>query len=557
MAVTEKSDKLKDLQETISRMNIENSELQNKIDKLELKSSYNQNVVFNADDFNNILKIISTGYFTYNLNTSQFLVSEPFTYLFQSYLNTDNINLDSFLNIIHPDDKITIADMFSLAKASKKRINGQFRISPKSKEGKETRFYSINIEYNKDNSEENIATCVIREITREIKQLREVQRSKEKSQESDNLKTVFLSTISHNIRTPMNSILGFAELLSISDPGAERRKEYVRLIKKQSKNLLQLIDEVSEIARYESGTLNITKTKCNLDLLLKEIFKDCNNLKTTLQKDQIGFSLNLPKKETVEVYTDTGRLHQVFINLINYTLKCNSQGNIEIGYKLPGDGKIEFFIKCTSATINKEEQKDLFSQYNQFDINNISRYDEEIGLGFTIAKGILKLLGGRIWLVTEEDDSVSINFSIPFEPVPSIKADNIEDEVDRKIPYRWNNKVILIVEDEEVNGLFLEAVFHDTEARTLYAKNGFQAIELCKTISKIDLILMDIRMPVMNGLKATQEIRKFNQNIPIIAQTALSLEEDRQQCLLAGCNDAVTKPIDVEELLFILNKYLS
>jgi CheY-like chemotaxis protein len=123
--------------------------------------------------------------------------------------------------------------------------------------------------------------------------------------------------------------------------------------------------------------------------------------------------------------------------------------------------------------------------------------------------------------------------------------------------YRWNDKVILIVEDEEINGLFLEAVFHDTEARTLYAKNGAQAIELCKSINKIDLILMDIRMPVMNGLKATQEIRKFNQSIPIIAQTALSLQEDRQQCLLAGCNDTITKPIDVEELLSLVNKYIS
>jgi CheY-like chemotaxis protein len=187
---------------------------------------------------------------------------------------------------------------------------------------------------------------------------------------------------------------------------------------------------------------------------------------------------------------------------------------------------------------------------------NYSRYDDQTGLGLNIARSILKLLGGKLTYESDIEQGTSFVFNLPYEPAP-VHSRSIEEELAFNGKYKWNNKVILIVEDEEVNGLFLEAVLQETGARTLYAKNGLQAIELCKSISKIDLILMDIRMPVMNGLKATQEIRKFNTNVPIIAQTALTLEEDRQNCLLAGCNDTVIKPIEVEELLYLINKYFA
>ena len=169
----------------------------------------------------------------------------------------------------------------------------------------------------------------------------------------------------------------------------------------------------------------------------------------------------------------------------------------------------------------------------------------------------MKLLGGKINFDYDPAIGGTFNFSVPFEAPPQPKTDISEEELAFQQRYKWTNKVILIVEDEEVNGIFLEAVLHETGAQTIYAKNGHQAIDLCKSINKIDLILMDIRMPVMNGLKATQEIRKFNQTIPIIAQTALALEEDREKCLLAGCNDTITKPIEIEGLLLLINRYFS
>jgi len=546
-----------DLQAKVNAMELSNKILLENIKNLESNSFTKYFSQFVNQTYEEIFKLLSSGFLVFNINKNKLYLSPALLELFEHYLLPEDISSTAIISSTHPDDKNFVSDLFSIPKTTKKRIMGQFRLVPRSKEGKETKYFSAIATYNKTENGENILTCAVREFTKEIKQFKELQRSKEKSEEADSIKTIFLSNISHNIRTPMNSILGFAELLSMTDPGAKRRKEYIRLIKKQSKNLLQLIDDVGEIAKYESGTMTITKTPCNLEILLNEISEDIDSLRSSLRKEQVNFKLTLPKKSHVEIYTDTGRLHQIFINLIGYSLKNTTEGSIEIGYKVPAENKIDFFIKDTSKGISKEEQKNIFTPYTQFDINNFSRYDEETGLGLTIAKGIIKLLGGKIWIESDEGEGTTFNFSIPFEDVPSLSIGSVEDELTQNPQYKWNNKVILIVEDEEVNGLFLEAVFHDSAARTLYAKNGVQAIELCKSINKIDLILMDIRMPVMNGLKATQEIRKFNHSIPIIAQTALSLQEDRQQCLLAGCNDTITKPIDVDELLSLVNKYFS
>jgi signal transduction histidine kinase len=544
------------LQQKISDLQSVNSELMEKLNFLEnqLKN------IENADTFldtNLIFQMLSSGFLHFNYTTQQLYISPSLSELFEYALSTKEISYDILVNNVHADDKSSLIDLFTFPKNTKKKISGQFRLIPKQKENKEIKYFTWTCTYSKTIEDDTVLVCAMREITKEVKQIRDLQRNKEKAEESDNIKTIFLYNISHNIRTPMNSILGFAELLSLTDPGPEKRKEFISVIKKQSKNLLQLIDDVAEIAKYESGTLTITKSKCNLNLLLYEIKKDVENLRSTSRKEQVEIQQILLSKEGTEVYTDAGRLHQIFFNLISYSLKYSVQGTIQFGYTLPEDDKIDFFVKNTSFDISKEEQKYLFDRSSQYDVNTFSRYDDETGLRLTIAKGIIKLLGGRIWVESEQGSGTIFNFSIPFEKAPSFNTELIEAEISETVQYKWNDKVILIVEDEEVNGLFLEAIFNEAAAQTLYAKNGLQAVELCKSINKIDLILMDIRMPVMNGIKATQEIRKFNQSVPIIAQTALALEEDKQNCILAGCNDTITKPIDVEELLKMVNKYLS
>ncbi len=500
--------------------------------------------------------LLSMGYFQYNFSTDSLFINDSLKAQFANCLTNQKINPGALIESVHADDKQFIEDIFK-SKPIGKKISGQFKLTQRNKDSREIKFFQLNGIYDKNNDDEDILTCVIRDITKENKLVKDLQRNLDKATESDKIKTIFLLNISHNICTPMNSILGFAELLSMTDPEPERRREFIQVIKKQSKSLLQLIDNVAEIAKYESGTLTIAKTPVNLNLLINEIVRDIENIRSEIRKEHVKIIVSLPVKEGIEIFIDAGRLHQVFINLVNHSLKYTLDGYIELGYKNPSENKIEFFVKDTSQGIEKEDLKNIFDRFGQFSIDESSRYNEESSLGLNIAKSIVKLLGGKINFETNSDSGFIFEFTLPYEIPPVQINHTIEDDEVIAEHYKWKNRVILIVEDEEVNGLFLEAVFQETGAQTLYAKNGKQAIELCKSINKIDLILMDIKMPVMNGLKATQEIKKFNKNIPIIAQTALSSEEDRENCLLAGCNDTITKPIEVEELLQLVNKYFT
>jgi signal transduction histidine kinase/CheY-like chemotaxis protein len=499
---------------------------------------------------------LTAGILQYNFNTNTMEVSDTLLQILRNCFPENAVTLDNLLSTVAAEDKVFLQELFSWPKTVRRKVTGSFKLSQKSKDYRETKFFLIVGSYETTPDNENVLICVIKDATKEVKQLKDLQRNLERSEESDRIKTNFLLNISHNIRTPMNSILGFAELLNMTDPDPARRREYIEVIKKQSKTLIQLIDNVAEIAKYESGNMTITKTPVNINLLLKEVVKDVDNIRSASRKEHVFISLNLPSKTGVEIFTDSGRLHQIFINLVNHSLKYTAEGTIEIGYSIGEESRIDFYVKDTSPGLTKTEIKTIFDRFTLLDREELSRYDDETGLSLSIAKSIVRLLGGKISAESEEDKGVTFNFSLPYEKIPSHVPNSIEDEL-ISVQFKWSDKVILIVEDEDVNGLFLEAVFQETGAQTLYAKNGKQAIELCKSISKIDLILMDIKMPVLNGLKATQEIRKFNPTIPIIAQTALSLEEDRQNCLQAGCNDLITKPIEVEELLVLVNRYFT
>lgn len=396
---------------------------------------------------------------------------------------------------------------------------------------------------------------VLKDISKEIKQKKDLLKTKEKIEESDKLKSIILSNISHYIRTPLNSVTGFSELLASSDSEL-KRKEYIEIIKRQSKRILSLIDDLSEIAKLESGNIIISRIPCNLNLILKELLLGINHQRAKAQQELVEIKLDLPEDKGLELSTDSGRLLQTLNNLINYSLRYTQKGSIQIGYRLDiAIQKVIFFVKDTSAGLTKEEQKNIFNKFTVLD-NTESNKFEDPGLGLTIARNIIKTLGGKIWIESEENKGNSFFFTIPYEPVIVEESPVPELELKSELFYQWPNKVILIVDDEEVNAMFIEAVLHGTNVQVLFARNGQEAVDLCKSINKIDLILMDLKMPVMNGIKATTEIRKFNNKIPIIAQTALASEEDKNRSLNAGCNNIITKPIEVQELLFKVNKYL-
>ncbi len=550
MPTSKKNGGKKSLQQIITDSENKHSKLLKKINKLSAVS------VSLKSTLSESFSLLSAGFFRYYFKDKSFSNYDSLMELFTSCVpNKSVLSEKVFIDNTHPEDRQFIEELFSFPKSQKKKISGQFRLTQKTKDYREVKFFLVNGSYNYQSENEPVLSCVVRDVTKEIKQQKELQRNLEKAEDSDKIKTAFLLNISHNIRTPMNSIMGFAELLSMTDPEPERLSEYITIIKKQSKSLLQLIDNVAEIAKYESGNMVITKTPIDANELLKEVLHEIKIIQSANTREKINIKIKSASRKGIKVYSDAGRIHQVFINLLNHLLRYTTEGIIEIGYLKPGDGKIDFFVNSSSYTTSKEDLKFLFDRFSQINTEEFDRYDDETGLGLTIAKSIVHLLGGKIAVDSDSETGTSFSISLPYENLPEEIPESLDEEYSFSEQFNWKGKVILIVEDEEVNALFLEAIFQETGAQTLYAKNGKQAVELCKSINQIDLILMDIRMPVMNGIKATMEIRKFNKSVPIIAQTALTLQEDREQCERAGCNDSIIKPIEVEELLSLLNKY--
>ena len=467
------------------------------------------------------------------------------------------LNTDYFLSNVFQEDRL------SFEKYLKERIDKgtvlehKFKFNKLDSETKELLNFLTKITIIRNpRTKKDFVIGTLFDITGKEKYDKELTRLKEKAEDANLQKNIFLSNISHEIRTPMNSIIGFSELLNIGILNASKRKEYVKIIIHQGQQLQRLVDNISELTKYETGELSIKKSPCNINILLNELLTSFVLQKKQLNKDHLEIKLNLPEYEEIIAYTDSGRITQILSNLINTSIWFTDKGYIEFGYRQTDDLKLHFYVKDTGIGFTKVEQKYIFDRLLQIEDTVIKKF-EGLGLCLTISNGLVKLLGGKLWVESEPGKGSAFHFQIPYEEIPMESIlDEPEDEKGLT-EYIWKDKVILIVEDDEVNYKFLEAVLQNTQAQLLLATNGYQAVELCKSISKIDLILMDLRLPKMNGFEATRRIRKFNKTIPIIAQTALVLEKEREKCFEAGCTDQILKPIEIAKLTKMINFYLA
>lgn len=540
MLIRKKNSK-KDLILELQQIQKENAELKKQLNSKDNLSLSDLLLFFQADKIDLILFD--------SAKNSLSLLDASFTL---SILKELPSSLEEFVSYLGGDDNEQIDELI-LHLDIKGTLKRKTKISISKDHTKETK----PIELVAIRESENKFIFAIRDISDALKQERELQKVKEKVEESDKLKTTLLSNISHQIRTPLNSITGFSELIAGAESSNIKKKEYIEIIKRQSKRILNLIDDLSEVTKLETGSINISKTPCNLKLLFNELLLGINQQRNPKRKDIVELNLVLPE-EDIDFLTDSGRLQQALINIISYSLKHTQLGKVDFGYTLSkDDNKLTFFISDTSEGLSKEEQKVIFNRFMSLENNEGTKF-EDPGLGLTIAQYTIKALGGKIAVESNKNEGTTFTFSLPYEKVVKEESiDLLEKEVPDAKNYSWANKVILIVDDEDVNAIFLDAVFQITGVQLLFAKNGLQALELVKNINKIDLILMDIKMPVMNGIKATAEIRKINRNIPIIAQTALASEEDMEATIKAGCNTTITKPIEVDELLSLVNTFLS
>ena len=382
----------------------------------------------------------------------------------------------------------------------------------------------------------------------EYKQINKaLQKAKEHAEESDRLKTAFLANMSHEIRTPMNGILGFADLLKKPILTEHERFEYISVIEESGKRMLKMINDIISIAKIETGIVdvNLTDTIINEQInYLQTFFTPAAEKKNVTLKTY----KSLPDSESI-INTDSEKIYAVLINLVNNALKFTDKGKVEFGYKIKGEF-IEFFVSDTGKGIKAENQELIFERFRQ-DNESLSRKYEGTGLGLAISKAYIEMLGGKIWVESEAGKGATFYFTIPFT---RSKFENITSSKTSAVitDGAAQNLNILIVEDDDNSTKLLLAYVKNYCKNILVAKNGEEALQTCKNNPDIDLIFMDIELPVMDGYEATRKIREFNKNVIIIAETAYALPGDKEKALVAGCNAYYAKPLSKNDLVAVI-----
>lgn len=385
------------------------------------------------------------------------------------------------------------------------------------------------------------------DITDKKKMIDELIIAKEKAEESDRLKSSFLASMSHEIRTPLNAIVGFSSLIAenTNDP---KFVDFSKIIGTQNDLLLHMINDIIEFAKMESQAMEINKEVFDLTKLMNDLFIMYES------KCQPDVEL-IPKIQSkpMLVYSDKFKITQIFSNLISNAIKFTEKGNITFGYDLYEDTKLRFFVSDTGIGISNEQKEEIFKRFTKLD-----SFSQGVGLGLSIVKNIVEFLDGEIWLESETNVGSSFYFELP-----SILDKSIREEPNKEVKFVSQKKAetithgtILVAEDNESNFLFIKELFLDKDINILHAFNGQEAIDVCRTNDKIDLVLMDIKMTIMNGLEATRQIKKFKPNLPIIAQTAFASHEDKVKAKEAGCDDYISKPINKDDLFEVIRRYL-
>jgi PAS domain S-box-containing protein len=390
---------------------------------------------------------------------------------------------------------------------------------------------------------------IFQDITERKENEAELIRAKEKAEEGDRLKTAFLHNISHEIRTPMNAIVGFSALLAEPEIDEKTRKSYIEVIMQSSNHLLAIITDIVDISNIEANLIKTYKNEVYINTTLKSL---CNQFipKAAEKKINIICETGLSDSDAL-VLTDNTKLSQILSNLMSNALKFTDKGTIKIGYKLEGNF-LEFCISDTGIGISPEHHARIFDRFYQVS-SAMERLYEGTGLGLAISKAYVEHLGGKIWLSSEPGKGTSFFFTIPYEKKVAISIPvSMQIAPDSYVfPVK---KVILIAEDVESNFKLIRYFLTGSNAEVLHAFNGKEAVEKCLSTGKIDLILMDIKMPVMDGYTAVKLIREKNTTIPIIAQTAYA--DDKEKAIECGCSGFISKPFDKKGLFKVLCEFI-
>jgi len=394
---------------------------------------------------------------------------------------------------------------------------------------------------------------ILKNITERKDAERNLLEAKYKAEESDKLKTAFLSNMSHEIRTPMNAIVGFSDLLSDEGISHDERRDFIAQINQGADDLMRLIDDIIDIAKIEAGQVNVHIAEC----FIRELFKELHlmfiqNIKRA-GKEKVTMNLKWEwPMEDLAIYTDPFRLKQILVNLLGNAVKFTEEGEIVLGIKEDPEG-IRFYVKDSGIGIREEKQKVIFDRFMQGHETKTKLYGGT-GLGLAISKNLTEILGGEIGVESKTGEGATFWFILPRNEVP------LKYEAALRAPASdfksWAGKKILIAEDDHSNYYFLYEALKDTGAEVLWSKDGEETLAIFRSNPDLNLVLMDINMPFINGYECTKIIKKENPDLPVIAQTAYAMSGEREISRESGCDDYLSKPIKVKELLETLARHI-
>ena len=379
--------------------------------------------------------------------------------------------------------------------------------------------------------------------------------AKEEAEKANRMKSMYLANMSHEIRSPMNGILGFAQLLKQNNLSEEKRNEFVDIINDNGKLLLNLIEDIIDLAKIEAGQLKLNFSLFSVADMLTRMHQTYSLNKSLRRKDKVDLRLRLPEvADQIRLFSDEKRIEQVISNLLDNALKFTESGYVELGL-LKKEGKLIFYVKDSGIGLDGNQLEGIFNRFDQGGISTI-KYGGA-GLGLTICKGIAELLHGSMQVESEPDMGSTFSMAIPLESSARGIMDDKGSEA-ATAAHPWLGKTVLVAEDEEVNYVLISEILKETQVSIIHARNGLEALKIVNDPeTPVDLVLMDIKMPEMNGYETISSIRKVNREIPIIAQSAYAMNEEIAKCLNLGCNDYITKPIDSGSFISCLGKYLN
>jgi PAS domain S-box-containing protein len=506
-----------------------------------------------------ILQTAMDGFWLFDINGKMLEVNK--TYCQMSGFSENEILNMSIIDLIADQVLQNVAERLQKVM---KMGEDRFESIHRRKDGS-TFYVEVSIQYQQ--AEGGRFVTFVHDITNRKRDELELHLAKEKAVESDRLKSAFLANMSHEIRTPMNGILGFTELLKMPGLTGEQQDEYIQIIKQSGDRMLNIINDIVDISKIEAGQVELYLSETNLNEQLDYIF---TFFKPEVEGKGMGLSYKngLGKADAI-IVTDREKLYAILTNLVKNAIKYSDQGFIEFGYVMrkskavgtdPGTGKtvaneLQFYVSDTGIGVPQNRQKAIFDRFVQADISD-TRAFEGAGLGLSITRAYVEMLGGKIWMESEEGKGSTFYFTLPYNPKTAQNQEVKITTVVNPATQAVKTIKILLAEDDEISATLIQMALKPFAKQILRARNGEEAVEACRENPDIDLVLMDIKMPGLDGYEATKLIREFNSSVCIIAQTAFGLSADKEKAILSGCNDYISKPIDISLLKTKIMKVL-